>query len=682
MTYFGRPAQWGRLDRRTVLIGLGVAPVAVGFLSCAKGAPIPLTTVDMGGSDPGVRPQDDLYRHVNGSWLRDYQLPPDKASFGSLSEVSSRTEQQLREIVEGIKNPDMGSAEQQTLDLYDAQLDIDEIERLGLTPLAGLFAKIDGAATRAELGKVMAELPISGLIGMSIEIDRKNSSSYIPSISQSGLGLGEQYYRKPEHAAKLAGYHTFLERIATGANLPAPVALAQRVIDLEKRIATAHWDNVRNRDTDATYNLLSWDEVKTLAPQFDWESWLSGNTDRPKNLFARMVVNQPSFIIEAGRIWADSDIELWRDYLRLSVIREYARCLPTSIADADFDFFGKLMEGLQERPEPWKLAIATVNSYLGEQLGKLYVDRHFSPLAKERVREMVADLMTAYRDNFTNSTWMSQSTKVAAIAKLDKVEAKVGYPDKWSDYSKLDIIRGRLIESLLAVNETEVKRDFSRLGTPVDKSEWGVTPQTVNAYYIATANQIIFPAAILQPPYFDKDAEPAVNFGGIGAVIGHEVAHGFDNRGFKYDGAGNRRDWWPPEDLAAFEAKTARLVEQYNPLVPEGLAPEQHVRGELTVSENLADLRGLEIALAAFGLAEKRRGVDAADYRSVFLSWARIWRVKRTEERAIDLLATDMHAPSEFRCNQVVRNIDAFYRAFDVREGDKLFLSRDQRLTL
>ncbi|MFI9406423.1 M13 family metallopeptidase [Nocardia sp. NPDC052316] len=674
----------GQLDRRAFLIALGAVPAAAALASCAsdtKETSKPLTSVDLGGADEAIRPQDDLYRHVNGKWLREYQLPPDKTSFGSTSEAFERTQQQLREIVEGIKDPKDGSEEQQIRDLYDARVDWDTIERLGMTPLAGLFAKVDGAATKADLAKVMAELPISGLIGLGIGTDRKNSNAYIPSVGQSGLGLGEQYYRKPENAEVLAQYRVFLERIAAGAGFADPAAMAQRVFDLEKRIAPAHWDNVRNRDADATYNLYSWNDMVALAPGFDWDPWLAGNTDRPKQLFDKMVVGQPSFITAAGQLWTEVDIPTWRDYLKLSVLREFAPFLPKAINDANFEFKGRVLNGQEERPERWKYGVGIVDEKLGEQLGKVYVEKYFPPEAKQRAKEMLDDVIAAYRENFTNSSWMSPATREASLAKLDKIDPKIGYPDKWVDYSKLKITKGKLIESLLAINEFEVKRAFARLGGPVDKTEWGMSPQTVNAYYSASSNQIVFPAAYLQPPFFDKDAQPAVNFGAVGATIGHEIGHGFDDQGSKYDGDGNRRDWWTPEDRAAFDAKAKQLIDQYNALVPEGLEPSQHVNGELTVGENLADLRGLQITLAAFRIAEKRRGIDDPDYRTMLLSWARSWREKQTEELTVRYLSIDTHSPNEFRCNQVVRNLEEFYRTFGVKEGDKLFMPPDQRVT-
>ena len=677
-------ARSARLGRRAFLIALGVIPATTALVACSRNQSVTLTGVDMRGQDQAIRPQDDLFRYVNGGWLRDYQLPPDKSSYTTFDEVSDRVERQLREIVEGIREPKAGSTEQRIRDLYDARLDVDTIEKLGTTPLADLLAAIDGAANKADLARVMGALPVGGLIGLAVGVDQKNSAAYVATVSQSGIdpNMGEQYYRKPQYAEQRAAYKTYLERVAAGAGFTDPAGTAQRVFDLETRIAAGFWDDVRLRNPDAAYNPLTWTELTSLAPQFDWNPWLVGNTDRPHALFDRVVVGQPSFVTAAGQLWAEVDIAAWREYLRLAVVKHFASLLPKAIADAEFDFVGKTLQGLTQRQEPWKDGIATVNANLGQQLGKLYVGKHFPPSAKERALAMVADLMSAYRADFTDSTWMSPPTRQAAIAKLDKIVTKIGYPDTWIDYSGLIITRGKLIESVRAAETFEAKRGFARLGTPVDKSEWGMPPQMVNAMYDPSANSISFPAAILQPPFFDKDAAAAVNYGAIGAIIGHEIGHGFDDQGSRYDGDGNLRDWWTPADRAAFETKTKQLIEQYNALVPAGLDPSKHVDGALTVGENLADLRGLGIALAALGIADKRDGKDDPDHRTMFLSWARIWRDKSTPQQQELRLAMDVHAPNEFRCNQVVRNIDEFYPTFDVQAGDKLFLAQDQRVSL
>ena len=666
------------LDRRSFLFALASTPVAAALASCNGADPAPLTGPDMSGLDPGVRPQDDLYRHVNGKWLREYQLPPDKNSFGTFAEVADRVEGQLKDVIDGIKDPRDGTEAQQIRDLYDARMDLATLNKLGLTPLSGPFGRIDGAATKPDLAGVMGALPLGGPIGLGITVDRKNSDAYLPSIGQSGLGMDEKYYSKPEFAQYLSAYTTLLQRLAAAARFPDPNGSAQRVLQLETRLAAAFWDNVKTRDSDATYNLKSWDEVKALAPGFDWEPWLAGSTDRPKDLFASIVVAEPSYVTAAGQIWADTDIATWRDYLKLALLRDYAKYMTDELSDANFDYV-KAVSGVQQRPELWKSAVGVVDGNLGMQLGKLYVAKHFPPEAKDRAVQLVNNLLAAYRQNFQNSGWMSPPTREAAIVKLGKITVKIGYPDRWPDYSKLKVTRGRLVESLLAIADFESHRAMNKLGKPVDKTEWGMPPQTVNAYYEVTSNSINFPAAILQAPFFDKDAEPAVNYGAIGSVIGHEIGHGFDDQGSKYDGEGNRRDWWTPADRAAFDAKVKQLIAQYNTLVPAGLPPNDHINGELTVGENLADLRGLMISLSAFRIEQKS---DNPAYTNMFWAWARNWREKQATQATEQQIATDVHSPSEFRCNQVVRNLPEFYATFGVKESDKLFLPQDQRVSL
>ncbi|MFC9898155.1 M13 family metallopeptidase [Nocardia sp. NPDC127579] len=664
-------------DRRGFLIALGLLPA----LAACEQPPKPLAGPDLAGSDSRITPRDDLYRSVNGRWLQEYRLPPDRASYGTFAEVADRTEAQLRDLIDGIRDPAPGSEAQQVRDLYDAFLDTGTLDELGVTPLAGLLDRIDTAAAKPDLAEVMGALPIGGLIGLRVAPDPKRSTAYVATVSQSGIGLDEEYYRKPEAAGKLAAYRTFLERIAAGAGFADPVAPAQRVLDLETRIAALYWDDVRERDPNAGYNPMTWDEMTGSAPGFDWDRWLSGQTDRPRELFEQVVVREPSFVTGAASLWQEVDIATWRDYLKLALLRAFAEYLTGEIARARFEFWGTEMEGAQQPPQRWRSGLAVVNRYLGDQLGKMYVAEYFPAEAKQRVQDMVADLMAAYRADFERSSWMSPPTRAAAVAKLDKITTKLGYPEQWPDYSGLTVTRGRLVESLLAAKTFADRRMFDRLGKPVDKAEWELPPQTVNAYYNPAANEIVFPAAILQRPFFDAEAEPAVNYGAGGAVIGHEIGHGFDDQGSRFDGDGNLHDWWTAEDRAAFDAKTAQLIAQYDALVPAGLEAAQHVDGALTVGENLADLRGLQIALAAVRLAATR-GDTAPSLRTVFESWARIWRTTMTPQALAAQLASDPHAPAEFRCNQSARNLTEFYTTFDVRPGDAMWLPPDQRVVL
>ncbi|MEV6771209.1 M13 family metallopeptidase [Nocardia sp. NPDC051030] len=683
MTSSGRPAD-NRPSRRTILIALGLAPAAAWLASCSKddaaSTPKSLTGPDLSGVDPAIRPQDDLYRSVNGTWLRDYQLPSDKVSFGTFDEVNDRVEDQLRAIVDGISDPEPGSAGQQIHDLYDAWMDTGTIEKLGMTPLSELFAQIDAAPGKPELAKVMGGLPVGALFGMYVANDSKKSTATIASIGQTGIGLPEQYFRKPEYADKVSGYRGYLERIATAAGFSDPGGMANRVLDLETRMAAGFWDNVKMRDPQATYNKLRWDEMTALAPQFEWNQWLSGSTDRPHQLFDSVIVEQPSYLTHAGGLWQDVEIGVWREYLKLSVVNHYAQYLPKNIYDAWFDFFNKDLQGMEKARERWRDGLGVVTGVVGEQLGKLYVDKHFPPEAKKRALEMVADLMAAYRDDFRNSTWMSKPTRDAALAKLEKIDTKIGYPDKWQDYSGLKITRGKLLQSVLAADRFESARNFAKLGKPVDRTEWGMSPQTVNAYYNPVNNEIVFPAAFLQPPFFDPNALPAVNYAAVGAVIGHEIGHGFDDQGSQYDGDGNLHDWWTPADRAAFKERTDKVIAQYDKLVPEGLTPEQHVNGALTVGENVADIHGLQMALAAYAIAEQRHGVEKPDYTPMFEAWARTWRNKSTKESIEMQISEDPHSPAEFRADQVVRNLPEFYTTYGVKESDRMFLPQDQRV--
>ncbi|WP_245717453.1 M13 family metallopeptidase [Nocardia jejuensis] len=683
MTLPGRPAA-SSLSRRKILIALGLAPAAAALAACGKDglteSPRAMTGPDLSGGDPGVGPARDLYRSVNGAWLRDYQLPPDRVSYGTFDEVNDRVEEQLRAIVEGIEDPEQGSAAQQIRDLYDAWMDTDAIEKLGLTPVSELLARIDAAPGKAELAGVLGGLPIGALIGIGVTADSKKSTATIASVGQSGLGLPEQYYRKPEYADKVSGYRAYLGRIATAAGFADPGGTAARVVELETRIAAGFWDNVRLRDPEATYNKLRWDEMVALAPQFEWDQWLAGATDRPRNLFDSVIVEQPSYLTHAGTVWQDTDLGMWKDYLKLSVLNKFARFLPASFHDPYFDFFVKDLQGMAKPRERWRDGLDVVTGEVGEQLGKLYVAQHFPPDAKKRALEMVADLMAAYRDDFRGSTWMSQPTRDAALAKLEKIDTKIGYPDKWQDFSGLKITRGKLLESVLAAEMFHTRRDFDKLGKPVDKSEWGMSPQTVNAYYNPVNNEIVFPAAFLQPPFFDPDAIAAVNYAAVGAVIGHEIGHGFDDQGSQYDGNGNLHDWWTPADRAAFKSRTDKVVAQYSALVPEGCRPEQRVNGELTLGENVADIHGLQMALAAYAIAEQRRGVETPDYKPMFEAWARTWRTKATTEYVQMQIAEDPHSPAEFRANQVVRNLPEFYTTFQVRQSDPMYLPEDQRV--
>ncbi|QBS46187.1 M13 family metallopeptidase [Nocardia sp. CS682] len=686
-----RHATSTRFDRRTLLIALAAIPVSVTLMTGCSGRPQNGSGSDLEEVDTMVRPQDDLYRHINGRWLREYQLPPDKSAYGTGFEVADRVQQQLEAIIDTIRDPAPGSDQQKIRDFYDACLDTEAAERLGLTPIADLLGSIDGAATKGDLARVMAsialELPYDNalaacsLFAMVVFPDSKDSATYRPQLGQAGLRFKASFYQSPAMADQRSAYRVFLEKIARSAGFADPSGMARRTFDLEDRIAAAHWDEVRNRDASATYNPRSWQELIEMGPGFEWDSWLAAYSDKP-SLFSKIVIAQPSYITSAARLWSEVDIAEWRDYLRLGVVREFAPHLNQEFSDASFDFFERTRGGQTQRPRDEETALATVSTYLDQLLGKEYVGQHFPPASRAHADELIANIVSAYRESFARADWMSQATRDAAIAKLNKLTIKTGYPDTWRDYVELSITAGHRVANIRATMRHEWKQMFAKLGAPVDKFEWKMAPQEVNASYDWNNNAILIPAGMLQPPFFDPDAEPAMNYGGIGAIIGHEIGHGFDDQGSRFDGDGNLRDWWTPADRAAFDERAEALIAQYDSLVPSGLGPEHHVNGALTVGENLADLRGLTMALAAFRRAERSRGNETPDYTNVFLAFARARRAKLRPEQQIRQLAADPHAPNEFRCNQVVRNIDEFYTAFDVKEGDGLFLPPDRRVIL
>lgn len=680
-----------RFDRRAFLAAAVAAPVAALLPGCSRSeagrAPTP---PDLSGADAGVRVQDDLYRHVNGTWLREYQLPADKVIYGTGMEVDDRVGDQLRAIIDDIQDPEPGSDEQRLRDLYDAALDRDTRERLGLRPIQDLLADIASARTKSDLARVMGAITVTlphnggvlapcGLFAVLVLPDQRDSRTYGVRLGQAGIALPAGVYQQSEFAAQLDAYREFLRRLAAHAGLENPDLAARRAADLEVRIVAEHWDAVRLRDDNATYNPYQWSELSTLAPGFDWNAWRDG-LGAAAERFRTVVVGQPSYFTAAARLWDEVDIDDWRDYLRVGVVREFATLLDRTCVDLAFDFYGRVRHGRTEPATETKTALLVTESYLGELLSKQYVARHFSPEAKRAAAELVADIKAAHRDSLTAATWMSPQTRAIALAKLDRMTAKVGYPDTWQDYSGVTITKDELVTSVRAATRWAWAEMFARSGEGVRTWEWPAYAHTVEAYY--RPNEIVLPAGILQPPFFDPGAESAVNFGGIGVTIGHEIGHAFDDQGARYDADGNLRDWWTAADRAEFDRRTQRVIAQFDGLTPVGMDSKYRVNGALTAGENAADIRGLAAALAAFRAAENRRGVTDPDYSYVFLAYARAWRRSYRPEWMIGQLASDPHCPTEFRVNQVVRNAPEFYTAFDVQDGDKLYLPPDQRVTL
>jgi putative endopeptidase len=644
-----------------------------------------------------VRPQDDLFGHVNGRWLEEYRIPADRATDGAFRSLYDRAEIHVRDLIMEAAASDarQGTDEQRIGDLYASFLDEEAVERRGLTPLLEELGVIGSAPDRSALARVLGSLQRTGVgggVGLYVDTDSKNSARYLLHLSQSGLGLpDESYYRDEQHAAILAAYPAHIAAmfaLALGGAPDEHAETAARIVALETKLAAAHWDVVKRRDADLTYNLRRFTDLPVEAPGFDWSGWIAG-TGATNEAVTELVVRQPDFLAAFARLWAETELPVWQDWARWRVISARASVLPAALVEENFNFYGRTLTGAEAIRERWKRAVSLVEGLMGDAVGRLYVERHFPPDAKARMDVLVDNLREAYRVSINRLAWMTPETRQRALAKLDKFTPKIGYPKTWRDYSQLAIDRTDLYGNVVRGDIVESERELAKLGGPVDRDEWFMTPQTVNAYYNPGMNEIVFPAAILQPPFFDADADDAANYGGIGAVIGHEIGHGFDDQGAKYDGDGNLVDWWTDADRVEFGARTAKLIEQYEAFTPRdlsGRADAPHVNGAFTVGENIGDLGGLSIALLAYQLSlgdEPAPEIDGlTGTQRVMFGWAQVWRTKSREAEAIRRLATDPHSPPEFRCNGVVRNLDAFYEAFEVSPDDALYLAPELRVRI
>ncbi|MEY8018512.1 M13 family metallopeptidase [Mycobacterium servetii] len=650
--------------------------------------------IDLSHVDPNTRPQDDLFGHVNGRWLAEAVIPADRATDGAFRQLFDRAEEQVRDLIieASGSGAEAGTDQQRIGDLYASFLDEEAVERRGLQPLRDELATIDGAADPAALATALGALQRTGVgggVGLYVDTDSKNSARYLVHLTQSGIGLpDESYFREERHAAVLAAYPRHIARMFSlvfGGEPDHHAETAARIVALETKMAAAHWDVVKRRDADLTYNLRTFAEVRSEGAGFDWDGWVGALGAAPAAV-AEVVVRQPDYLTAFAALWQSEDFEDWKRWARWRVIRARAAWLTDDVVAADFDFYGRLLTGAEQIRDRWKRGVSLVESLMGDAVGKLYVQRHFPPDAKARIDALVENLEAAYRVSINDLEWMTPQTRERALAKLAKFTAKVGYPAKWRDYSALVIDRDDLYGNYQRGYAVDHDRELAKLGGPVDRDEWFMTPQTVNAYYNPGMNEIVFPAAILQPPFFDAQADDAANYGGIGAVIGHEIGHGFDDQGAKYDGDGNLVDWWTDDDRTEFGARTKALIEQYEGYTPRALSNGHHVNGAFTVGENIGDLGGLSIALLAYELSLGGKPAPVIDgltgVQRVFYGWAQVWRTKSRDAEAIRRLAVDPHSPPEFRCNGVVRNIDSFYAAFGVGEGDALFLEPARRVRI
>ena len=641
------------------------------------------------GMNPDIRPQDDLFGHVNGRWLEETEIPSDRSAWGSFTVLADAAEEHVRQIIEelaqGTHEP--GSNAQKIGDLYASFMDEDRVEALGAEPIRGELEELGAVADKTALAAYVGRLERQGgggFFGAYVDTDDRNSERYIVNVLQGGLGLpDESYYREAKFAEVREKYLAHVERMFGLAGLDDAATAAQRVLAVETRLAEGHWERAETRDVIKTYNLRTIDDLKAAAPSFSWDAWATALGADDQTL-AEVVVRQPSFFEHFSKVLDEVDLEDWKAWTAIRVIRSAAAYLSSDFVDESFEFYGRTLNGTPELRARWKRGVAFVEGSIGEAVGEEYVSRHFPPRAKEMMDDLVANLIAAYRTSIESLDWMTEETKQRAYRKLDTFRPKIGYPEKFRDYSALEVSPTDLLGNARAAAAFETDRQLRKIGSPVDKDEWLMLPQTVNAYYNPGTNEICFPAGILQKPFFDADAEPAENYGGIGAVIGHEIGHGFDDQGSQYDELGNLNEWWTETDRKAFQERADKLIAQYDGYEPRDL-PGEKVNGRLTVGENIGDLGGVTIGLKAYEISLNGREAPVVNgltgRQRVFMSYAHIWRTKRRKEQMLQLITTDPHSPAEFRAN-IVRNLEEFHEAFDVKPGDGLWLDPGDRVRI
>jgi putative endopeptidase len=638
--------------------------------------------------DRSVRPQDDLYRFVNGTWLKNTAIPADKSNYGAFTVLSDGAEKNLRVIVEeaASANAAAGSDQQLIGDFYASFMDEARAEQLGLAPLQPELDRIAAIKDRKQLLDYLSRaqlLMIDNPIGAQIFADAKDPGVNTLWLFQAGLGLPERdyYFSKEQRFTEIrAAYLQHIDNVFKLTGRKDSAAVAKKLMEFETRLATASWPAVKMRDLERLYNPVTVDAAEKATPGIDWSTWLDqmslGST-------GQFVLSQPDYFKAVGKAVAEVSLATWKDYLTLRAIDAYSPYLSKAYVDENFDFYSRTLSGVPEIKPRWKRALGELEGSTGDLLGKEYVKRHFPPEAKARMDELVANLLKAFDRSIDELEWMGPATKQEAHDKVRSFTVKIGYPTKWKDYDGLVTSKDDLLGNVLRAREVNVQRELRKVGKPVDKTEWGMTPQTVNAYYNPLGNEIVFPAAILQPPFFDMNADDAVNYGGIGAVIGHEISHGFDDEGRKFDGKGVLRDWWTPADNELFMTRANALVKQYEAFSP---LPGMNINGQLTLGENIGDLSGLAVAYKAYQLALDGKPAPVLDGftgdQRFFIGWGQVWARNYREDELRKRLKTDPHSPSEYRANGIVRNMPAFAEAFDVKAGDKLYLPPDQQVRI
>ncbi len=638
--------------------------------------------------DLSVKPGDDFYRYVNGSWLKTIEIPADKASYGSFAILADEAQEDVKAIIDTASQGDfaVGSDEQKVGDMYSSYMDIDNRNAMGVSPLSPELAKIATISNYDELVEYFAYAIKYGYgtpVSFFQYADFKSPNEYALYAWQAGIGLPdrEYYFKEDEDGKKiLAAYQAHIERMFGLAGIENGAEKAKMLLALETQIAGQHMKKEQARNWAENYSKLSMDELKALMPNFNWDKFVAASGfDMPDS----MIIMQNDFLAGVDTIITETSLEDWKTFLQWGLINASAGSLSMDLDQANFEFYSTVLYGVKEQRPMWRRATGLLNSTLGEVIGKVYVKKHFPPEAKQRMQVMVDNLIKAYEVSINELDWMTDETRKQALDKLSKFTVKIGYPDEWKDYSALQVSDKDLFGNLRKASEVTYAEELAKQGKPVDKTEWGMTPQTVNAYYNPTANEIVFPAAILQPPFFDLNAEDAVNYGGIGAVIGHEIGHGFDDSGSTFDGDGVLRNWWTDADREEFKQRTGKLVEQYNAFEPlEGV----FVNGEFTLGENIGDLGGISIALKAYEMSLQGEESPVLDgftgEQRVFLGFGQVWAGKYRDEALKSQINTDPHSPGQYRANGSVRNVPEFYTAFDVKESDALYLPPEERVKI
>jgi predicted metalloendopeptidase len=651
-------------------------------------APVLTSGITSANMDTAVKPADDFYRYVNGHWLDVTQIPDDKPMTGAFVKLDDDAKANVRTVIEdAAKNPGADADKVKIADLYASFMDEAALDAAGLKPLEGEFAKIDAITDKKQIPALVAhliEIGATAPFGVFVHQDNKDSTKYVADIGQDGLGLPDRDYYL-ENDAKLKAirenYVKFVEKVLGMAGDKNAAASAKAVMAFETDLAKAQWTKVELRDPVKAYNKETFADLAKLAPGYDWKSYLGAAGIDGKVDY--VIVGQPSYISGLDKILAKTPLATIKTYFRWQLLRDYAKFLSKDYVDARFAFYGTELRGVPQDLPRWKRGVSLVENAIGEAVGKLYVAQFFPPESKARMDQLVKNLLAAYKQSIETIDWMTPETKKAAQEKLAKFMPKIGYPDKWRDYSALEIKKDDLVGNVMRANAFEYQRNINKLGKPVDRAEWGMTPQTVNAYYNPELNEIVFPAAILQPPFFDAKADDAVNYGAIGAVIGHEISHGFDDQGAQYDGDGNLRDWWTKEDHEKFKAKTQALVAEYSALEP---VPGYHLNGELTLGENIADNSGLAIAYKAYQISLNGQPAKTLEgftgEQRFYIGFAQVWAAKLRDKFAIELIKSDPHSIPIDRVIGTLHNQPGYFKAFDVKEGDKMWVAPEKRVTI